>query len=233
MKIVLKNTFFIISILLLFVSGLYMTTTVFAACTSADIAAGYAELSDGSCVPHGTVENTLARGQTALGLFSGIVNILITIVVSLAFLYFFWNLAKYIKAAEPDGKEEAKGKMLWALVAIFVIASLWGIIAFIGRGLGVGSNDPAPLIQLPAVGFSEVYSVERNISILNDFVTVREGNCPITNNPSCYKPIAPILKEYGKASAEVEKIRKNEELTEAEHATVKAEATALLNALKN
>lgn len=77
--------------------------------------------------------------------FGTLVSLGTTIAVSLAFFFFFWNLFKFIRAADPDSKEEAQGKMVWSLVAIIVIVSLWGIISFVrsvfGFGSGVGEEN--------------------------------------------------------------------------------------------
>ena len=69
-----------------------------------------------------------------------IVALIIPVVVALAFLYFLWGLSKFILHAD-DESERAKGKsiMVWGIVALFVIVTVWGIIAvlqstFIGPG---------------------------------------------------------------------------------------------------
>ena len=72
--------------------------------------------------------------------FGTLVSLGTTIAVSLAFFFFFWNLFKFIKAADPESKESAQGKMVWSLVAIIVIVSLWGIIAFVRGVLGIDAG---------------------------------------------------------------------------------------------
>ena len=132
------------------------------------------------CAKKGTLENTLARGNVSLEIFLTLVNLLIAIVVSAAFLNFFWNLAKYIREPGPDGKDAAKGKMLWALLAIFVITSLWGIIAFARGVLGVGNEDRAPLIELPAVGFAKSKSFTEDILLLTQYSSGGVAACGCT-----------------------------------------------------
>ena len=81
---------------------------------------------------------TVGRGALTL---ASIVNVATTIAVSLAFLFFFYNLYKYIKDVTPEGKEEAKARMGWALLAIIVITSLWGIIGYVRGAFGVGTGE--------------------------------------------------------------------------------------------
>ena len=78
--------------------------------------------------------------QQLIGIVGGIIALAIPVVISLALLYFFWGLAKFILHADDENERE-KGKkiMVWGIVALFVIVTVWGIIAvlqntFIGPG---------------------------------------------------------------------------------------------------
>lgn len=85
----------------------------------------------------------------ALGNVSGlvadignIVNQIIPILFALALLAFFYGLVKYIFGKEDD-KAAAKKTMIWGVVALFVMASVWGLVRWIGDQVGVG-QDAAP-----------------------------------------------------------------------------------------
>ncbi len=87
----------------------------------------------------------LARG------IGEIVKILIPVTFGLAILAFFWGVALYIFGGEQD-KEVAKKRMLWGVIAIFVIASIWGIVRFLGDSFGLGTQTQPPVnIDLPNV----------------------------------------------------------------------------------
>ncbi len=81
-----------------------------------------------------------------------IVNVLIPIVFGLGVLAFFWGLVRYLFAADHD-KDQAKKTMLWGIVAIFVMASVWGLVRFIGSTFGVNTDNSAisPNVDLPNV----------------------------------------------------------------------------------
>lgn len=68
-----------------------------------------------------------------------IIELLIPIVFALALLYFFWGLGRYILGT-GQGKEDGKSIMVWGIVGLFLMASVWGIVKFIGDALGVGTN---------------------------------------------------------------------------------------------
>jgi len=83
-----------------------------------------------------------------LGAARGIVeDILLPIAFILSLLYFFWGVAKYIKS-EGDGKAEGKQIMIWGVVAIFVVSSVWGIVYFVRDELNI--NDDSA-INMPTI----------------------------------------------------------------------------------
>jgi len=84
--------------------------------------------------------------QDALNSIRNIVNVAIPIAVALAVLFFFWGLATYILASGDTGKrEEGRTKMIYGVIALFVIVSIWGIVGFLGGLLGIGQGGTAPV----------------------------------------------------------------------------------------
>ena len=71
---------------------------------------------------------------------------LIPIAFSCALIFFFWGVAQYIRSAGSE-KEEGRKIMVWGVVAMFVISSVWGIVRFIRGELGVTQNNP--IMELP------------------------------------------------------------------------------------
>jgi len=79
-----------------------------------------------------------------------LVDILIPIVVALALLFFFWGLATFILAAGNEEKrKEGKKMMIWAVVALFIMAAVWGIIQLLANIFGVetGGTIETPRIN--------------------------------------------------------------------------------------
>lgn len=70
-----------------------------------------------------------------------IIRQLIPIAFGLAVVFFFWGLAKFIlKAGDKEGKEEGRNIMIWGVLALFVMASIWGIVNLLAFTLGVNSG---------------------------------------------------------------------------------------------
>lgn len=65
---------------------------------------------------------------------------IIPFLATLAFLVFIWGVAKFIKAS-GDGKEvkESKNLLIWGVIGLFIMVSIWGIIAWLQREFGFGS----------------------------------------------------------------------------------------------
>jgi len=67
-----------------------------------------------------------------------IVGILTPIAFALGLLYFFWGLAQFILASgDPEKATEGKNRMIWGVVALFVMSTVFGLIAFIQSELGI------------------------------------------------------------------------------------------------
>lgn len=63
-------------------------------------------------------------------LLTEIVSSVIPVVVGLAVLIFFWGLANFILHADNEQKRaEGKQLMIWGIIALFVIVSVWGLVA--------------------------------------------------------------------------------------------------------
>lgn len=97
----------------------------------------------------------LAGIKGLIGEVGEIIKLLIPIVVGIALLVFFWGLAKLIfKANDQKAREEGRAVMVWGLVALFVMISVWGIVGFIQDQLDLPMEDgieapDAPPVQWP------------------------------------------------------------------------------------
>lgn len=102
-----------------------------------------------TCVTLAATENQFGDLQANLAAFGKLVNTATAIAVALAFLYFFWNLGTYVLGG-GEKKDEAKRGMMWGVIALVVLTSLWGIIIFIRNVIGIDAGKTNP-IQLPTV----------------------------------------------------------------------------------
>jgi heme/copper-type cytochrome/quinol oxidase subunit 4 len=85
-----------------------------------------------------------------LGTVGQLIGAATPIVVALALVYFFWGLANFIFNSGEDGKrKEAIAIMIYGIIALFVMVSIWGIINVLQTTFNVqgGSDIRAPRVQ--------------------------------------------------------------------------------------
>lgn len=77
-----------------------------------------------------------------IGTVRQIINLLIPIAITLIFLAIIWNAYKLI-TADGEEKAEYRGDLIKMIVIFFVVLSIYGIVYFIGRTLGIGQGGTA------------------------------------------------------------------------------------------
>ena len=72
-------------------------------------------------------------------------GLLIPITVGAALVYFLYGLAQFILVSGDEKKlAEGKQKMVWGVIALFIMVSIWGIIGFLQKDI-LGSTPPGTL----------------------------------------------------------------------------------------
>ncbi|MEQ1499986.1 MAG: hypothetical protein ABL917_01275 [Parcubacteria group bacterium] len=68
-----------------------------------------------------------------------LLNLTIPVLIALSVVYFMWGVAQFIlnDASNEKTREDGKKKMLWGVIALFVMVSIFGILAFIGNTLDI------------------------------------------------------------------------------------------------
>ena len=70
-------------------------------------------------------------------------NTLIPILITLGVIYFIWGVIQYVIAKDEEAKKAGRDKMIWGIIGLFVIVSIWGLVGFLGNTLGVKSGGSA------------------------------------------------------------------------------------------
>jgi hypothetical protein len=59
----------------------------------------------------------------------GLINMLIVVLTAAALVVFFIGLVRYIyEAGDAHGHKEGRERIIWGLITLFILFSLWGII---------------------------------------------------------------------------------------------------------
>lgn len=72
------------------------------------------------------------------------------VVISLAVLLFLWGLVRYMTSADDaEARKTSRGLMIWGVVIIFVMISIWGLVNFLGNLFGL-DNTVGDVPDLPS-----------------------------------------------------------------------------------
>ncbi len=77
-----------------------------------------------------------------LSLANTFLNALIGLFITLAIVVFFWGLIKYLTSLSGENASEGLQIMMYGVIAIFVMVSIWGIIRLLQNTFKVTSTDP-------------------------------------------------------------------------------------------
>lgn len=75
---------------------------------------------------------------------ASVIAILIILASAVALLIFLWGLALFIfQAGSDDARSQGRQLMFWGVIALFVLVSIWAIVALVRSFFGIDAN-PAP-----------------------------------------------------------------------------------------
>ena len=97
-----------------------------------------------------TAQTTNLSGVRALvNNIGNIINNIIPVLFALAIVYFFWGVIQFLRAG-GDAKmhEQGKAHMIYGIIALVVMATVFGIITWIQGTLNISGNGQ---ITLPTV----------------------------------------------------------------------------------
>ena len=86
-----------------------------------------------------------------IGRVGDVVRNLTPIIAGLALLVFFWGLVKFIAASGSDeGRKQGKQIMIWGVIALFVMATVWGLVFFLQDSFGLSRQKN---VTPPSINF--------------------------------------------------------------------------------
>jgi hypothetical protein len=77
-----------------------------------------------------------------LAFFNTLLNGAIGLLITLAIIAFFWGLVRYLFGGGAEGKSEGLSIMLYGVITIFVMVSIWGIVRLLQSTFQVTSTQP-------------------------------------------------------------------------------------------
>ena len=79
-----------------------------------------------------------------------LVAMLIPLVIALGLLVFIWGLVQFILASgNEEAKDVGKRRMVWGIITLFVIVSVWGLVGLLNQITGIEQGMDVILPRLP------------------------------------------------------------------------------------
>ncbi len=93
----------------------------------------------------------LARGLgDTINKAQDIIQSLIPLIIGIAVIVFIWGILQYVIATDDDKRKEARMVMIYGIIVLFVMVSVWGLVELLGDTFGIdtggGSNIRVPTI---------------------------------------------------------------------------------------
>ena len=71
-----------------------------------------------------------------------ILSAIVPLLITVALIVFIWGLIQYIlKLGDEESRKQGVQLMLWGVIAIFVMSSVWGLVALLQNTFSVQRNE--------------------------------------------------------------------------------------------
>ncbi len=84
-----------------------------------------------------------------VGSATRIINQLVPFAIGLGLIAFLFGIVRYITAGAGEDKAAARNLMIYGIIALFVMVSVWGLVNFIGQALGINNPDTQRAPNVP------------------------------------------------------------------------------------
>jgi fumarate reductase subunit D len=85
-----------------------------------------------------------AANLNVFGLFAmsqSFIAVVLKFLIAIAVLWFVWNVFKYTIYTDEIKTKEARDAMIWGIIAIFVMVSIWGLVSILQNTFDFSSTS--------------------------------------------------------------------------------------------
>ena len=90
--------------------------------------------------------NSLTYKLTNIG------NTIIEVLIAFAVLYIIFNVVRFIMAGDSEKRDPIRNSIMWGIVGLFVILSIWGLVNILSNTFRTNTNAPTqsfPTLSYP------------------------------------------------------------------------------------
>jgi preprotein translocase subunit SecG len=83
--------------------------------------------------------------------FSNLLGYAVPVIIALAVVWFIFSIFMYVIASNEEGKAKAKGQIIWGIVGLFIIISVWGLVGILSSTFNLSNTTPTNLPTVPVL----------------------------------------------------------------------------------
>src|SRR3989344_2854780 len=89
--------------------------------------------------------------ETLMSTILSLLNQLVPILVAIAVVWFLWGVVQFVTAgADEEKRKGGRNTMIFGIIAIFVIVSVWGLVNILEGTFGLTDEGALPGPELPS-----------------------------------------------------------------------------------
>ena len=112
-----------------------------------------------------------------------ILNLIIPALVALAVLYFIFGVVQYVIRDSEEAKKKGKDHIIYGLIGLAIIVSLWGVVGIVTQSFGLAGNEVPTLATPETDKFCDLSAISK--PKLQDILGY--GTCII------YRSVVPLI----------------------------------------
>jgi len=88
------------------------------------------------------------------GFIKRLLDTALPLIIAIAVVYFVYGIFMYVVAIDDEKKSAAKDKIIYGIVGLFIMISVWGLVNILVRTFGLTNTSPVnniPGNQLPTI----------------------------------------------------------------------------------
>lgn len=94
-------------------------------------------------------DDTVTGADSLITKINSILKSVFPIIISIAVIYFVYQVMMYTISGDEDKKKAAKDGMIYGIIGLFVMVSIWGLVGILSGTFGFGTQTTPTLPGLP------------------------------------------------------------------------------------
>jgi fumarate reductase subunit D len=93
------------------------------------------------------------NASNLLGSVSSFISKLVPFIIALTVLFFLWGIFRLVfSAKDSDARAEARGFIIWGVIGIAVMVSVWGLVNFLSGSFALNNTVKVDNLLPPIPG---------------------------------------------------------------------------------